>query len=405
MAKYNYDKSVLKGYGVGAFLGEVKEREAHIAAAPAEEIQSIFNANIVGAALHPHVQFAKVAKVEDQPDAKVFTLVGDESKGCKSLAYFRAGQYISVVLGIDKALVTKPYTIASDPKEALGENSSYKIMVKKAEKGYGSEYILNNWKKGTEVVTSGPLGHYYYQELRDAKKIVAAAGGSGITPFLSMAHAIVSGIEDFNLTIIYGSKTESGIAFKAELDELVKKSAGKIQVIHVLSDEKKEGYENGFITAELIKKYAGEGDYSLFICGNKAFYKHMHNVVDELGLPIRRARFEVSGEYGDPAQNPEYKGDKNAEYNVKVLARGKYYYLKCKGDETLLHAVQSAGIGVTSDCRSGACGWCHSRLICGSVFIPEDADGRREADKKFGWIHPCVTYPLSDIEMEVFPVI
>ena len=49
----------------------------------------------------------------------------------------------------------------------------------------------------------------------------------------------------------------------------------------------------------------------------------------------------------------------------------------------------------------GQCGWCHSRLVSGEVFIPDEADGRREADKKFGWIHPCCTYPLSDIELDV----
>ena len=405
MAKYNYKRDVFKGLTPFPFLGEVKTRIKNIEAASTEFPKSIYNPNILAAKLHPHYQFAKVAEVEDQPDAKVFTLVADESKGTESLAYFRAGQYISVLLDIDGAKVTKPYTLAGSPKAALGdENTSYTIMIKKAAEGYASEFILNNWKKDTEVVISGPLGHYYYQGLRDAGKVVAAAGGSGITPFISMARAISDGIDDYELTILFGSKTEKDIAFKKELDEISAASNGRVKVVHVLSDEKKDGYENGFITAELIKKYAEADDYSLFVCGNKNFYSFMHGEVAKLGLPGRRVRFEVPGEFGDPSQDPAYKGDAAAEYTVTLLIRGEETEIKCQGGETLLHAIQAAGIMVTSDCRSGMCGWCHSRLIMGDVFIPEDHDGRRAADKKFGWIHPCATYPMSDIKMEVFPI-
>ena len=53
--------------------------------------------------------------------------------------------------------------------------------------------------------------------------------------------------------------------------------------------------------------------------------------------------------------------------------------------------------------RRGGCGWGHSRLVSGGVYVPAEVDGRRVADKKFGWIHPCVSYPLSDITLEVFP--
>ncbi|MFR3364768.1 MAG: 2Fe-2S iron-sulfur cluster-binding protein [Christensenellales bacterium] len=52
--------------------------------------------------------------------------------------------------------------------------------------------------------------------------------------------------------------------------------------------------------------------------------------------------------------------------------------------------MEQAGIKAPSRCRSGQCGWCHSRLVSGEVFIPDEADGRREADKKFGWDTPLL---------------
>ena len=82
------------------------------------------------------------------------------------------------------------------------------------------------------------------------------AGGSGITPFYSIACAVADGIEDFVLTILYGSRTKDTILLKEELEAVAARSNSRVKVVHVLSDEAAEGYEHGFITAELIKKYA-----------------------------------------------------------------------------------------------------------------------------------------------------
>lgn len=405
MAKYNYDKKALKGLTPFPFLGEVKERVKHIEEAPATIPESMFNPNKVAAALHPSHQFVKVAKVIDHGDAKSFVLVPDEAKGTRSLAYFRAGQYISVALDMDGITANKPYSLRSNPKDAMGSTgNSYTLTIKHVNGGQGSEYILSNWKEGTEAVVSGPLGDFYYESIRDAKNVVALAGGSGITPFYSMASAIADGIEDFNLTIIYGSRNKDNILLKDELDAVEKRAGGKVKVVHVLSDEEAEGFEHGFITADIIKKYAS-GDYSVFVCGPKAMYKFLEGETAKLGIAHRRIRFELSGEFGDPAQDPKYPKDAiGKEFIITVHIRGQVQKVPVKSEQTLLRAMEAAGIRVPSDCRSGQCGWCHSRLIAGEVFIPESADGRRIADKKFGWIHPCSTYALGDVEVEVYPL-
>lgn len=144
MAKYNYDKSALKGLGVGAFLGEVKLREKHIAEADASAPQSIFNSNVLASKLHPGVQFAKVAKVVDDCSAKIYVLEPNKNMGTKELAYFRAGQYISIVINDGKTATCRPYTLMGNPKDALSANSTYTIMVKPVEGGFASNYIFDN---------------------------------------------------------------------------------------------------------------------------------------------------------------------------------------------------------------------------------------------------------------------
>lgn len=403
--KYNYKKDALKSLSVGPFLGEVKNRNKKIEEASNEMPVSEFNVNILAKKLHPGVQHTIISKVVDHGSAKSFVLVPDKEKGTDSLAYFRAGQYVSVKLNIQGAILAKPYSIRSNPKDALGEeNTSYTLTIKKNAVGYASEYILNNWKEGNRVVLSGPLGEFYYERLRDAKTVIGLAGGSGITPFYSMASAIADGIEDMNLTILYGSRTSDSILLKDELDAVAAKSNGKVNVVYVLSDEISEGYENGLLTSELIKKYAPEGDYSVFMCGPKGMYNFEDAELAKLSLKRRRIRKELFGEYGEPNQDANYPlGTQVETYKLRVIVRNEEYNIECKSNETILVAMEQAGIHAPSHCRSGECGWCHSKLNSGNVFVPETVDGRRLADKKFGWIHPCCSYPLSDIVLEVPP--
>ena len=400
--KYHYDKKLLKSLGVGAFLGQVKLREKMIAAADDKPPVSIYNANILAKKLHPNVQHAVVSEVIDHAaaGAKSFVLVPDKEAGTQQLAYFRAGQYVSLALDIGAAKLNKPYTIRSGPKDAL--DGSYTLTVKRNAVGYASDFILDTWKVGTKVRLSGPLGEFYHQELRDAKHVVALAGGSGVTPFYSMAAAIADGIEDFTLTILYGSRTYDTILLREELEAVAARANGRVKLVHVLSDETREGCETGFLTAELIKKYAPAGDYSVYVCGPKAMYRFMDTELPKLGLKARRVRLEVPGEYGDPSGDAAYPAAaKGKTFTITVSIRGEKQSVPCRADETLLHAMETAGIRAPSHCRSGECGWCHSRLVSGEVYIPDDHDGRRLADKKFGWVHPCRTYPLGDVELDV----
>jgi len=407
MSKYNYKRDVFKGLTPFPFLGEVKTRVAKIEEAEATIPQSVFNANNLAASLHPAVQHVKIAKVVDHGGAKSFTLVPNEAKGTKKMAFFRASQYVSVSLNINGAPVNKPYTIRSNPKDALGDNgTSYTLTIKLTNPSYASKWILENWKEGDEVDISGPLGDFYYQQLKDAKHVIALAGGSGITPFYSMAAAIVDGIEDFDMTILYGSRTADGILLKDEIEALAAKSNGRVKVVHVLSHEEKEGFEHGFLNAEMIRKYAPEGDYSVFMCGPKAMYSFCLAECEKLGLKKRRYRAEMSGDYMNAVSNADFPEDKKGkEFSLTVNIRGEKQTVPCKANETLLWAMEKAGIKAPSHCRSGECGWCHSKLISGEYYCPKDADGRRMADAKFGWIHPCCTYPMSDMEICIYPTV
>ena len=383
------------------FTKMTPNRQAKIEAAPAKPLPSVdsYTPNQLAKALHPDVQHLKVSRiVERGGNAKSIYLVPDTAKGTARLAYFSAGQYLSLSLRIGDSFVTRPYSLASSPKEAL--EGEYMLTVRRANGGFVSDYILDNWKEGTEVTASAPLGEFTYEPLRDAKHIVGLAGGSGITPFRSLAKAIADGDEDAELTLLYGSRTRADALFADEFEALAK-ACPKFRYINVLSDEEAAGYEHGFLSAELVKKYAPEGEYSLFVCGPKAMYDFLEGELPKLGLRRKFIRHELFGECKDPLKEAGYPGAGAASFKLTVRVCGEEKTFDCDAKDTLLVAMEKAGVAAPSHCRSGVCGWCRSKLVSGDVFVPKSVDGRREADLIYGFVHPCCTFALSDVVLEV----
>lgn len=372
-----------------------KVREKAISEAPSTPLPKTYKSNAKAALLHPEKQHVVIEDIIDGPDAKTLVL---KSKSGKALAPFRAGQYVCVSIDIGNTKTTRSYSLCGSPKWAF--DGIYNITVKRDDEGFVSPYIHDNFKVGQELTISGPEGHLYYDSIRDCRKVLGLAGGSGITPFMAMAYAIRDGVEDFDLTIIFGSRTEDSIVLKKQLDE-VAAACDKVHVVHVLSDEEKEGFEHGFISADIIKKYGGD-DYSIFMCGPQAMYNFIDEQVVKLGLDAKHVRRELFGTIKDPWNQPGYPEEiRGKTFKAKVKVCGNEYEIDASADEPLLVAIERAGIKAPSRCRSGECGWCRSRLISGKVFIPEKTDGRRWADKEYGFIHPCSSFPASDLYVDV----
>lgn len=381
------------------FMARMEERQKRIAEAPAKEITSDYEVNRLACALHPKKQFVRIQEViERDAECKSFVLTADQEKGTENLAYFSAGQYLTVFLDIEGMKITRAYSISSSPKEAL--EGKYVLTVKYVQDGLASRYILDNWKEGDLVEVSAPEGFFEYNSLRDAKTVIGVAGGSGITPFLSMAQAIRDGDEDFNLILLYGSREADHILFKEAFDRIMAET-DKVKVIHVLSHEEREGFEHGFVTADLIRKYAPDAPYSVFLCGPQQMYAFVDKELEKLSLERKYIRHELFGEMHNPRIQADYPGCASDTIRITVTVRDETKTVTGEANDSVLQILEKNGIRVPSRCRSGECGWCHSRLISGKVYIPKEIDGRRMADLKYGYIHPCATFGLGDLEIEV----
>lgn len=375
------------------------QRDKIIESTPALALVENYASNQNAAARHPLSQFFTIEdiQVRGKGDVKTFTLRRNDGK---NPAFFRAGQFVVIRQMIDGKLIARPVTLSCGPAMTL--EGKIQVTVKKVEQdAFLSAYIHENWKVGDTVETSGPQGTFFYEPLRDAKKVMAIAGGSGITPIYAMANAIADGDEDFDMTILYGSRTKADILFQEEFDAIMART-DKVRLVNVLSEEKTDGCEHGFITAKLIKKYAGEGVYSIFAAGSKGMYQFLDGEVEKLGIERKYYRKEL---YDNICRPWEYSGypmeAKDKVFNLKIKMCDKEFEIPCNANENILVALERAGVAGPNRCRGGICGWCRSRLLSGDVFIPEDTDGRRAQDKLDGYIHPCASFAVSDLSIEM----
>ena len=235
-----------------AFTKLLPSREKRIERASSEPITEDLITDLARK-LHPERQFLVIDEIkEETKSTKTFKLVPDPDSKTRELAYFRPGQYLSLKVELAGVRITRPYSIASPPKDAL--RGFYEVTIRKEEEGFLTHFIWDNWKVGTKVESSGPEGFFYFERLRDLTQIVGIAGGSGITPFRSIAKAIINGTIDAQLTLLYGSSEEDDIIFYDEFNAMEKDYPDRIKIVHILSCEvvSLKNCETGFITKEII---------------------------------------------------------------------------------------------------------------------------------------------------------
>ncbi len=381
----------LKGLGpkdMEYFENIEQEREKIIKDSSSSAIKTQYGANELANSLHPKEQFVKVVDIiEENEDTKTFVLAPDIEKGTKKLAYFRPGQYVSVEVKVDDGIYHRPYNISCSPKKVF--DGFYTITIKRKKGGVVSNYFLNEVKVGDSFLISAPTGNFYYEPLRDATNVIAIVGGSGITPIISMAEAIKDGLLTCKLTILYGAKTEQNLIFKKELDELDKKCS-LIDVKYILSEEDKEGYYYGYVNKDMIDQ-ALESETSFFVCGPLSMYEYISDLLKEYQLPNKYIRHDA---FFGRIDIPD-----NDLYELTVLTGEQEVKISCRSRETLLSAMEKNGILAPSRCHVGECGFCRSKLKSGMV---RTIDGiLRKADEENEYIHPCATFPESDIIIEL----
>lgn len=348
--------------------------------------------DIASKRIHPNQLELVVNEIIDtKKGAKIIRLVSSNGY----LPPFQAGQYINIVFEIDGIRTTRPYSISSSPKQ----RSYYEITVAEIKNGFVSDFILNNVKVGDRLLSSAPSGHFVYNGAFHKNKSLFLAGGSSITPFMSMIRDILLSKEDRDVVLLYGSRNLDTAIYHEELSDLASRFSNfKYQLVLSEAPSDYKG-EKGFLDERIIKKYAP--DYlsrTAYISGPNVMHKFCKDTLLKMGMKNKDIRDEVFGTINDVTKEEGWPKSIKGDEIFKIKVGDKI--IDAKSSESILIALERNNIRVNVCCRSGECSLCRVKLVSGNVYL---ANGMllRKADEKFNYIHSCKSYPNSDLEIEL----
>lgn len=345
--------------------------------------------------IHPKRMQLRITHISQQtPSSKTYHLQRLDGQ----LPPYRPGQYINIFFDVDGVLTSRPYSIASPPG-----HQTLEISVRDKPDGFVAPYILNELKVGDELETTGPEGHFYYEPLTDGKDLVFLAGGSGITPFMSMLRDFLDGKTKQpipKIKLLYGSRLADDIIYEKELTRLANEHAN-FELISIISEPPPDfDGIHGFLNANMIANHIPDLEGKTFyICGPNAMYDLCLGALIKLGIPRHKIKHELYGPPENITTTPGWPTEVHPDSIFNVDISG-LKLIRAPASEPLMNTFERYGVTVPAICRVGECSACRVRLLKGKVFMPPNT-GIRESDRDFGYIHACVSYPLEDLQIRV----
>lgn len=348
------------------------------------EVQNIIDT------LHPQRLDLTVSEItRETASAKSMKLVSQNG----ALPPFQAGQYINVFVETGGVRTSRSYSIASSPTQT----GYYEITVRKVEDGFVSNYLLDELKPGDPLKSSSPTGNFHYNPLLHGDKLAFIAGGSGITPFMSMIRELADKNLSRRIHLFYGSRIEDDVIYRREIDHIA--ATHENFTCDMVVSEPSPAFSGlkGFINAALIRERLDGLDWTFFVCGPEDMYQFCLPELEKLSVPARKTRVEVMGSPKQIASYPGWPHNVKAGDVFQVAIKGKKS-IRAAASEPLMISLEKAGVVIPALCRSGECSLCRTKLLSGKVYQPNGVK-LRKSDRTFGYIHPCMAYPITDIEI------
>lgn len=342
--------------------------------------------------IHPKSLELKVVSITEQ-NHLAKTIRFESTSGY--LPVFEAGQYVNLFTEIDGVRTSRPYSISSSPDE----RDHIEITVARIQTGFVSDYFLDQVKVGDIFEANGPAGVFTYNPIFHKKTSVFLAGGSGITPFLSMSRQILSRGEDREVHLIYGCRSAENAIFHKEFMEMNEKYENfKYHLVVSGEDESWTG-ERGFIDQAMISKLVPDVNAcTYYICGPQIMNDFCEKELKAMGIPKKRIRREMFGASQNVTSEPGWPKALTGEEVFHITIGDKKY--PAITSESILTSLERAGVRVNVCCRSGECSLCRVKLVSGNVFLSKGML-LRLADEKYGYIHSCKSFPIGDIEIQL----
>jgi ring-1,2-phenylacetyl-CoA epoxidase subunit PaaE len=319
----------------------------------------------------------------------------------KELYSFKQGQSLTVKKQLNGEEVRRTYSICSSPFDNI-----LKVAVKKVEGGLFSTYANTELRAGDHLDVMPPVGKFHTPlDPNKAKKYMAFAAGSGITPVLSIIKTTLIAEPLSRFTLVYGNRTRNSIIFKEELEALKDQFIDRFRIYHILSRERTDADINyGRIDVDKLqllfsKLIDSTSIDEYFLCGPEEMIFCIKGYLSGKGVPEGKIHFElftIPGEKKsvvDTEVAKEHSGGQKANVSVKVDGISFDFELGYNS-ESILDAALQKGADLPYACKGGVCTTCKAKLTSGEVRM--DVNWGLEPDEvEQGYILTCQAHPVS----------
>ncbi len=328
-------------------------------------------------------------------DAVEITLAPASGK----LPGFLPGQHLTFRRSFDGVELRRNYSICTAPHEG-----QIKVGIKRIEGGVFSTWANEELKLGDRLEAMPPQGRFTLKTDPDAaRNYIAFAGGSGITPILSMLRAVLAEEPRSTFTLVYANRAVSSIMFREELEDLKDAHLGRFSLVHVLETDAQEidlftGRLDAEKCAALFRSWVdvGSADEAL-ICGPEPMMEAVRESLLSHGMARDAIHFELfrSDQPGRAPHPAPRRGGTAARVEAEVRLDGASYRFEVPEGTSLLDAALQNGVDAPYACKAGVCASCKARLLEGKVDMIAN-HALEDYEVEAGQVLTCQCYPLSE---------
>jgi 3-ketosteroid 9alpha-monooxygenase subunit B len=324
-----------------------------------------------------------VAQVIDET-AEAKSIVFDVPAPLKDAFAYKPGQFLTLRIPCTEEGLLRCYSLSSAPEI----DARLCVTVKRVAGGRASNWICDELRAGTAVDVLPPAGMFVPKSLDE--DVLLLAGGSGITPVLSIAKTVLDKGKG-NVTLVYANRDEKSIIFSEVLRELGRRYPRRLTVLHWLDSV--QGVPGSEQLQSLLAPWSG---VRCFICGPAAFMESARAALTALEVPRDRIHIErfISLDAQPTAAVPAADVEAAAGSALEVLLDGTAHSITAGTGETLLESMLRAGLQAPHSCRTGSCGACMCKVEKGEVKLRGNNVLDSE-DLAEGWTLACQGSPVS----------
>jgi ring-1,2-phenylacetyl-CoA epoxidase subunit PaaE len=333
-------------------------------------------------------------------DAVVVTLKPRDEDA--ALFDFTQGQYLTFRRKFDDDELRRSYSICAGKGDGF-----LQVGIKRVDGGAFSTWANGSLKVGEVLEAMPPMGNFHAPLNPDAAKhYLGFAGGSGITPVLSIIKTVLAAEPKSSFILVYANRQISTIMFREELEDLKNRYLGRLSVLHVLESEAQEidlftGRIDGEKCAALFRTWIDLPSVdTAFICGPEPMMLAIAGALKEHGLADSQIKFELfaSGQPGRAKQRAASTAaatsNSTTEATITLDGATRTFRMSKEGT-SLLDAALEASLDAPYACKAGVCSTCRAKVLEGEVEMAVN-HALEDYEVRQGYVLTCQCFPLSD---------